>query len=417
MAVKTLILASFTLLLCSTIAYSQSCDNHPNAPYNFNDIKLVLDKNDCNSCHNGIVHSWNYNDYEAMFNLGQCGEPIIIKKDASRSLLFDKINGGQSHCGEPMKNNGKAVSQSDVIAIEKWINYGAPEFCVPFYNEIKEALDIENCNSCHISGNSENLWHYDSYDDMFINSLSSQCNEYPVILPYFAEESTLHQKLIGTQECGESMPPGTTIDRNTISKIRDWINLGTPESAISLPVEISYFDVSYKADFDIEIVWITQSESNVDYFEIQSSKDGIHFSKLETTQSLGNSLQTTKYQLSVELPDVGLYYFRIKTVDFDGKIDYSIMRQVSINANKSFLKVTPNPIKNMTNIEVEWFSNTGQDAVRCMLMDSKGNLVLTSILYEGVNIVSLPFLQEGIYYLQASEYSGKLLLERLVIVN
>jgi hypothetical protein len=408
----------FFLSFYKGIGYSQSCIDHPVAPYNFQDIKLILDNNNCNSCHDGIVHSWNYNKYDQFFISNECGDPIVIKNDASQSVLFDKINGGQSRCGDPMPLKGQKMKESDVIAIEKWINYGAVEYCVPFYEEIKALLNSNDCNSCHSMSNAQSTWQYETYAQMFLHDNETLCQETPIIFKGNAERSLLFQKINKSHACGLDMPPnGNKLDAFDIAQIRDWINIGSPENQTSLPVQISYFDVSNTEETEVKITWITQSEVNTDYFEIQTSRDGLNFKKLAIQNSEGSLNQGKKYEVLSDLNKIGVHYFRIKTVDIDGRIEYSIIKQLLINASKSFLKVIPNPIINMTTIEVEWYSSFDQESVRCFLLDSKGKFILNQVLYKGINYISLPYLQEGLYYLQASEYSGKLFLERIVIVN
>lgn len=134
---------------------AQSCDINGKKHFNFDDIKFILDKNDCGKCHyiGSYQDLWTYNTYENITK-SSCGSDIIVHGKSSESLLIDKLNGGPTNCGNAMPLGAKMISDADLLAIESWIDIGAPEKCIPVFDNIKEILTINKCKICHINSSS-----------------------------------------------------------------------------------------------------------------------------------------------------------------------------------------------------------------------------------------------------------------------
>lgn len=87
--------------------------------------------------------------------------------------------------------------------------------------------------------------------------------------------------------------------------------------------------------------WKTQNEVNTATFEIENSRDGIHYSRV-TTLNARNTPGHHTYQYTDESPAYGTSYYRIKQLDLDGRYTYSKTEQVTIIAANN-ISVTPNP--------------------------------------------------------------------------
>jgi hypothetical protein len=74
--------------------------------------------------------------------------------------------------------------------------------------------------------------------------------------------------------------------------------------------------------------WVTDNEYNVDYFEVQRSYDGSNFSVLGNV-SARNSGTRENYYYEDPSPLWGIAYYRIRSVDADGKFSYSRIAAVS----------------------------------------------------------------------------------------
>ncbi|MBK9733952.1 MAG: hypothetical protein IPO92_02865 [Saprospiraceae bacterium] len=273
---------------CLSTAEGQSCEINGKKHFSFQDIKSLLDKNKCNSCHSNQSYQsdWSYEKYEDIFKQSQCYGPIIRHGRPNESLLIDKLNGGPSSCGNAMPLANQKISDSDLLSIESWITFGAPEFCVPVYEDVKEILIKNKCGSCHTSGSE---WRFDTYSGLTLKPNTSICNDQNII-KYNATESFLYKKLLANNGdiCGDPMyVDGQKMSDKDVIKIRDWINAGAPESAKVLPVALNVFTTKNIENRKILISWTTASEINTSHFEIEFSIDGFNFKLIDKVLSNG----------------------------------------------------------------------------------------------------------------------------------
>ncbi len=89
----------------------------------------------------------------------------------------------------------------------------------------------------------------------------------------------------------------------------------------------------------VDVKWVTATEENVRHFEVQRSADGAQFNTIGLVQP-GRS----GYQFKDNAPLTGNNYYRIKTVDLDGEVDYSPIVMVNVkNENSIITSIYPNP--------------------------------------------------------------------------
>lgn len=96
-----------------------------------------------------------------------------------------------------------------------------------------------------------------------------------------------------------------------------------------LPVDLAEWNVGIWAD-GVMARWITLSETNNDYFEVQRSSDGIHFETIGTVMGNGTSSEVNQYQFMDRSGD-GSDYYRLVQHDFDGaqQIYHAVMANPS----------------------------------------------------------------------------------------
>lgn len=119
-------------------------------------------------------------------------------------------------------------------------------------------------------------------------------------------------------------------------------------SNIVLPVSFSYFDVTAINNNSTQLRWRTESEQNTDYFSIQKSDDGQHFSEIAKTAAAGNSSITKEYIFTdnTQTTTFRFAYYRIITVDFDGKKTYSSVKYVALPNGETYVRLqSPNPVR------------------------------------------------------------------------
>lgn len=111
------------------------------------------------------------------------------------------------------------------------------------------------------------------------------------------------------------------------------------------PVPVTFTKViATKEACNVNINFSTESEINVDRFEIEVSKDGVVFEKIGTLAT-DNS---RKYHFAFAITDnlnASLLFVRIKSVDKDAQFQYSETRKVSgiCDDKKASLILFPNP--------------------------------------------------------------------------
>jgi hypothetical protein len=120
-----------------------------------------------------------------------------------------------------------------------------------------------------------------------------------------------------------------------------------------------------------KLSWQTCNEINVKNFEVQNSNDAINFSTISAVAAK-NLLCNTSYSYADAKMLSGTAYYRIKTVDNDGRFTYSGI--VSLNGKASLnLGIFPNPVTNNlvlshpqagSNAYIQIISLNGKDILR-----------------------------------------------------
>ncbi len=132
------------------------------------------------------------------------------------------------------------------------------------------------------------------------------------------------------------------------------LNFGGTASldCIILPIELSSFDVEYDVNTATSLVrWTTSSERDNDFFEVERSKDGVHYEVIGKVDAVGNSTLETQYILADPKPFAGVNYYRLKQTDINGKSRYSAIKTINILDEKyDVMSVFPNPAKDYTEV-------------------------------------------------------------------
>lgn len=110
-----------------------------------------------------------------------------------------------------------------------------------------------------------------------------------------------------------------------------------------LPIELKSFTVSPVSNESVEIAWVTASERNNDYFAVERSIDAKNYKTIATIKGKGNATTENKYHFIDEKLSNGVYYYRLKQVDFDGRSETFQPKSVVIENATNHLIVFPNP--------------------------------------------------------------------------
>jgi len=180
-------------------------------------------------------------------------------------------------------------------------------------------------------------------------------------------------------------------------------NISTP-----LPIELVLF-TGHSEGLINKLIWETASEVNNDYFNLEKSADGFHFSSFDKINGAGNSTWTIDYSDYDYEPFDGITYYRLKQTDFNG--DFSYSNTIALENVASTVQVDnlgPNPTNDFVNfdftssikgnVHVQIIAYTGQVVIDKLQSVTEGHTKInTSVsdLAKGIYSVRVTFDQTG----------------------
>ncbi|WP_447642204.1 MULTISPECIES: T9SS type A sorting domain-containing protein [Chitinophagaceae] len=168
--------------------------------------------------------------------------------------------------------------------------------------------------------------------------------------------------------------------------------------AYMLPVKISSFTLSNIGNL-VNVNWVTTMEVNSQSYEIQRSTDASNFVTVGTVASK-NAATGGNYTYPDNLPYGGKYYYRIKSVDFDGQYEYSTIQNIDINGTKTDLTISPNPVVSSGLL-------TGFDAgSTIVILNMNGQVIHSEIANNQSYTVDASRLPSGMYIVRAVNKNG-----------
>lgn len=167
-----------------------------------------------------------------------------------------------------------------------------------------------------------------------------------------------------------------------------------------LPVELTTFEAEYVPEYGtVQLHWSTASERNNDRFDVERSKDGIHYEVIGTVNGMGNTDYETHYYQIDDNPYAGVNYYRLNQWDKNGNGKYSDVISVNILDDAyDMLSVNPNPTTGLTDVIFNSYTK-GEALLRVTTSEGKV-IVYTPVQTEkGGNKISLDLSghQNGLY--------------------
>jgi hypothetical protein len=105
----------------------------------------------------------------------------------------------------------------------------------------------------------------------------------------------------------------------------------------ALPVELISFTTKVNQTA-VEIVWVTGSEIDTDYFEVFASSDGKIWESVGVRDGMGNSNEINTYSITdTDILDNNIKYYKLKQVDLDGEFTFSEINLVTLNSKAAVL--------------------------------------------------------------------------------
>lgn len=130
-----------------------------------------------------------------------------------------------------------------------------------------------------------------------------------------------------------------------------FISIGSNNSSTPLPVTLTRFEGSSAGIFNA-IQWEAATESMFSHYELESSPDGLSFTKIHSVEARQDGEVNKTYRFS----DYNFYepvtYYRLRMVDLDGTSETSNIIAVSGGNKKTQIRLYPNPALSFINIVV-----------------------------------------------------------------
>ena len=173
----------------------------------------------------------------------------------------------------------------------------------------------------------------------------------------------------------------------------------------SLPLNLVDFNATLNKS-KVDLTWTTSGEKNVSHFELERSTDGVNYGMKALVFAYGNTSENKTYSFSdnINIVQNGMLYYRLRSVDADGKTQLSQVRIIRIGKQTGILNliIYPNPASDELRISVpaawqnkevvlEVFNQNGQK----LKAFRNGNASQTEVMT--INDIS-----KGLYFLRAS---------------
>jgi Secretion system C-terminal sorting domain/Ig-like domain CHU_C associated len=174
-----------------------------------------------------------------------------------------------------------------------------------------------------------------------------------------------------------------------------------------LPLSYTYFKGEDKGDYN-QLTWETTAELNNAKFEVERSVDGINFEYIGEKTGAGTSNQVHNYSFDDSNRWIGLNYYRLRQVDFDGNSSLSNTIVLYNGTNEKGYLFYPNPTQNSVNYQ---FTTTQIDEVTVEIIDVLGRKLITKnySVAAGSNnlLIDMSNLIAGTYVIRATHLNSQ----------
>lgn len=172
-------------------------------------------------------------------------------------------------------------------------------------------------------------------------------------------------------------PTAGTLTWNSVPFYDDYFAIGiSAVGATGLPV--NFANVNARAtNGSVTINWSNLTESDINFYEVERSTDGVRFSPIIRIQPKGNDYAKWDYSYIDPTPARTSYY-RVKAVEFGTSVKNSAILKIStVNTSSSFV-IYPNPVPNRV-ITVQ-SGNVAAGAYTVSIINANGQQVFTKVI-------------------------------------
>lgn len=258
---------------------------------------------------------------------------------------------------------------------------------------------IENCEYWILTRNAGT-----ASKNVILNWDANSCMQAPATITDYRVarwDGAVWQNEGSTATTGAVPPAAGSITSGSVSNFSPF----TIGSIVSwpLPIELLSFDAKPRSEV-VDLSWITATEKNNDFFNVERSIDGKIFSSIGKVKGAGNSSTTLKYKLTDTKPVNSINYYRLKQTDFDGTYSYSKIVAVNMK-NASPLEIV-SIVNGSDGNHNAWIQSDDNKSVKLDIIDDAGKLIRSFHFQSEGGVTQIPLnthsIPNGIYFLRAS---------------
>jgi hypothetical protein len=174
-----------------------------------------------------------------------------------------------------------------------------------------------------------------------------------------------------------------------------------------LPVTFTAVKAAEK-NGNIMVEWSVENEMNMQQYEVEKSADGNQFSKVAATSASNGAVNNYSWADKNALE--GNNFYRIKSVDQNGKVNYTQIVKVKITIAAGAISIYPNPVTN-GNINLQLTNlQAGNYGVR--VLNPLGQVILSKVISHagGSSAAPIPWNYKqarGVYQLEITSPGGE----------
>lgn len=187
------------------------------------------------------------------------------------------------------------------------------------------------------------------------------------------------------------------------------------------PLPVNFISIKGEKNvLGVTVNWKVSGEINVKNYEVERSIDGVKFATVGKVPSLNNSSNELNYSFTDNNVTATTCFYRITSVDNDGKTKYSSIIKINAAADGKNFTILSNPVINNT-VNVQ-FKGQPAGVYKMALLNGAGGITMNrSISYPGGTGVEsfrvFGTVSHGIYWLQITTPANETELHMLVISN
>ncbi len=245
------------------------------------------------------------------------------------------------------------------------------------------------------------------YDDALVGSISS--------------ESSLRitRKEVGVVGSWKAHTADATVNTTTnnmqLLNTRGFSIWTGSDNASPLPVTLVSF-TGQKQDKNVMLKWVSSFEEQMDGYEVEFSADAQNFNSIGFVKAVNNRFSENNYNLLHTSPVKGNNYYRLKSIESNGKFTYSNIVVVNFDEiDRMQIVIQPNPSKDQVSVILQ---NQTQPAL-IQVYDMAGRLMFNEkvSLGQSATQVNLSGWNLGSYILRVTNDDGTSFINRIMKIE